>query len=60
MMMFDFVVVAVKVLFFIWAAQLIWFGSRLLEGPAKRVLRSVLTSEYTPVKKVAQSLRSNF
>ncbi|SRR6266851_4104361 len=41
MAMFDFAVLVVKVLFFIWAIQLVWIGSRLLERPAKRVLRSV-------------------
>jgi hypothetical protein len=33
MAMVDFAVLAVKVLFFIWAAQLIWIGSKLLGGP---------------------------
>jgi hypothetical protein len=41
MAMFDFAVLAVKVLFFVWAVQLVWIGSRILERPAKRVLRSV-------------------
>jgi hypothetical protein len=60
MAMFDFAVLAVKVLFFIWATQLVWIGSRLLERPVKRVLRSVLTSEDTSMKKAAQALRSSF
>jgi hypothetical protein len=41
MAMIDFAVLAVKALFFIWAAQLIWIGSHLLERRVKRVLRSV-------------------
>ena len=40
MAMIDFAVLAVKALFFIWAAQLIWIGSHLLERRV-RVLRSV-------------------
>jgi hypothetical protein len=60
MAMFDFAVLVVKVLFFIWATQLVWIGSRLLERPVKRVLRSVLTSEDTSMKKAAQALRSSF
>jgi len=60
MAMFDFAVLAVKVLFFIWAVQLVWIGSRLLERPAKRLLRSVLTWEGTPMTKAAQALRSSF
>jgi hypothetical protein len=60
MAMFDFAVLAVKVLFFIWAMQLVWIGSRLLERPVKRVLRSVLTWNDTPMKKAAQALRSSF
>ncbi len=60
MAMFDFAVLAAKMLFFIWALQLIWIGSRLLERPAKRVLRSVLTWEHIPMKKAAQALRSSF
>jgi len=60
MAMLDFAVLAGKVLFVIWAAQLIWIGSRLLERPVKRVLRSVLTSKDAPMKKAVQALRSNF
>ena len=60
MAMFDFAVLAVKVLFFIWGVQLVWIGSRLLERPAKRLLRSVLMSEGTPMTKAAQALRSSF
>ena len=56
----DFAIFAGKVLFFIWAAQLIWIGSRLLERPVKRVLRSILTSKGTPVEKAVQALRTNF
>jgi len=41
MAMLDFAVLVVKVLLFIWVIQLVWIGSRLLERPAKRVLRSV-------------------
>ena len=44
----------------VWAMQLVWIGSRLLERPVKRVLRSVLTSKDTPMKKAAQALRSSF
>jgi hypothetical protein len=60
MAMFVFAVLAVKVLFFIWAVQLVWIGSRLLERPAKRVLRGFLTLEDRPMKKAAQALRSSF
>ncbi len=56
MAMFDFTVLAAKMLLFVWALQLIWIGSRLLERPAKRVLRSVLTWEHIPMKKAAQAL----
>jgi hypothetical protein len=59
MAMVDFAVLAVKVLFFIWAAQLIWIGSTLLEGLAERALRSMPTSEIL-MKKAAQALRSSF
>jgi hypothetical protein len=58
MAMVDFAVLAVKVLFFIWAAQLIWIGSTLLEGLAERALRSMPTSEIL-MKKTAQALRSS-
>ena len=59
MAMVDFAVLAVKVLFFIWTAQLIWIGSTLLEGLAERALRSMPTSEIL-MKKTAQALRSSF
>jgi hypothetical protein len=59
MAMVDFAVLAVKVLFFIWAAQLIWIGSTLLAGLAERALRSMPTSEIL-MKKAAQALRSSF
>jgi hypothetical protein len=59
MAMVDFAVLAVKVLFLIWAAQLIWIGSTLLEGLAERALRSMPTSEIL-MKKTAQALRSSF
>ena len=45
MAMVDFAVLAVKVLVLIWAAQLVWIGSRLLERLLKIVVRSVSTLE---------------
>ena len=45
MAMVDFAVLAVKVLVLIWAAQLVWIGSRLLERLLKIVVRSVSTFE---------------
>jgi len=45
MAMIDFAVLALKVSLFVWAAQLIWTGSHLLEHLAKRVLRSIPTSD---------------
>jgi hypothetical protein len=38
-----FAVFALKVLFFIWVAQLVWIGSLLLRRPVKRILQYVLT-----------------
>jgi hypothetical protein len=40
MAMVDFAVLAVKVLVLIWAAQLIWIGSRLME---RFLVRSIAT-----------------
>jgi hypothetical protein len=40
MAMFDFAVLAIKVLFFIWAAQLILLGWLLLRRTVKSGLRS--------------------
>jgi O-antigen ligase len=45
MVTIDFAVLVVKVLLFIWAAQLIFIGARLLERLANSVLRSVPGSE---------------
>lgn len=45
MVTIDFAVLVVKVLFFIWAAQLIFIGARFLERLANKVLRSVPGSE---------------
>jgi hypothetical protein len=45
MTMVDFAVLGVKVLVLIWAAQLVWIGSRLLERLLKIVVRSVSTLE---------------
>jgi hypothetical protein len=45
MAMVDFAVLGVKVLVLIWAAQLVWIGSRLLERLLKIVVRSVSTLE---------------
>jgi hypothetical protein len=60
MEMLDFAVLAMKVLFFIWAAQLIWIGSRWLKRLAMRMMRSVLASKDSPMRKSAQALRPNF
>jgi hypothetical protein len=58
MAMFNWAIVALKVLLFIWAAQLTWMGSRLLEHHwAKRgVARS--GSEDAP-REAAAALRSS-
>jgi hypothetical protein len=56
MAMFDFAVLAIKVLFFIWAAQLILLGWLLLRRTVKSGLRSF--SEGTSAKKAVQALRS--
>ena len=45
MTMVDFAVLAVKVLVLIWAAQLVWIGSRLMERLLKILVRSVSTLE---------------
>ena len=45
MTLVDFAVLAVKVLVLIWAAQLVWIGSRLMERLLKIVVRSVSTLE---------------
>ena len=42
MAMFDFAVLAAKMLFFIWALQLIWIGSYLLESFARGISQSLL------------------
>jgi hypothetical protein len=59
MAMVYFAVLAIKVLFIIWAAQLILIGSHLLERQAKRILRFVPTSENTN-EEAAHALRSSF
>lgn len=56
MAMFDFAVLAIKVLFFIWAAQLILLGWILRRRTVMRGLRSF--SEGTSTKKAVQALRS--
>jgi len=59
---FDWAIVALKVLLFIWAAQLIWMGWRLLEHHlAKRGLKRGLArsgSEDAP-REAAAALRSS-
>ena len=58
MAVFDWAIVALKVLLFIWAAQLIWMGARLLEHHlAKRGL-ALSGSEDAP-REAAAALRSS-
>jgi O-antigen ligase len=55
--MIHFADLTVRVLLCIWAAQLIWIGSHFLERLAKKVLRSVRTSEEA-TEEASQGLRS--
>lgn len=56
MVTIDFAVLVVKVLFFVWAAQLIFIGARFLERIANNVSRSVPGSEALKADRLSASI----